>query len=133
MSKLNARLRGNVDAPPAQSAKELPLASQVLNHRPDGPSEAKPEPVDHSEPLVDEMSILEVVTQSSRGRRAASEMRERSFSAEETERGDADGDDGDAEEEDEKETLEMTQVWIPPYFEREDDDEEETGGETGNG
>ena len=139
---------------------------KVLNHRPDVPSEpVEPvEPVDDdSEPLVDEMSILEVVTQSSRGRRAASEMRERSFSgeetvidiladlvgggddeeseveAEETERGDGDDDDdGDGDEEDEKETLEMTQVWIPPYFERgeededgEDDEEEETVVETG--
>ena len=115
------------------------------------------------EPLVDEMSILEVVTQSSRGRVPASQLLERTQSGDETlmdiladlvgdgeeEEATASNDEeveerrkqaqeGDREQEggedddEEKETLEMTQVWIPPYLEAGKDDAEEVEEDTDN-
>ena len=105
-----------------------------MDHRGDFPS--NPHANANSDPLVDEMSILEVVTQSARGKAAASQMMERTYSGDETvldiladlvrdgdvesenDEDEVDREEGDAndnDEEDELETLEMTQVWSQPY------------------
>ena len=140
-----------------------------MDHLEEDPT-SHPTPLDDSEPLVDEMSILEVVTQSSRGRAAASEIMERTQAgdttvmdiladllgdgeddADEDGGNDNDDDDGardvidpgergknirnfendDEVDDDDKETLEMTQVWVPPQLEKDGDSDTESDDQNG--
>jgi len=159
LSKLNAKF---AEAKMTQfSDDNQPLASQALDHLEEDPT-SHPTPLDDSEPLVDEMSILEVVTQSSRGRAAASEIMERTQAGDTTvmdiladllgdgeddadEDGGKDDDDDGArdvndpgrrgknirnfendDEDEDKETLEMTQVWVPPQLEKDGESDTES-------
>ena len=167
LSKLDDKL-DRVETP--SSVKERPLASEVsfseafavsisavlasvltasilckvMDHREGVPSSLQASHLD-SEPLVDEMSILEVVTQSARGKAAASQMMERTYSGDETvidilsdlvgndesESGEEEAEEEndcreDEDDDDEFETHEMTQAWVPPWKDIRGDDEDET-------